>query len=638
MADEPTTEASPVDPRDGDSAAGGGQATAEIVEMFAEEATDQLETLERLLLNVENDCSDAILNEAFRAMHSVKGNAGCLGLPDIEAVAHRAEDILDGLRKHTFAPQQGLISAVLIAVDAIRGSLTDLERGGSIPERAQVVERLQAELAAANPRATVPRLGELLVASGAVESKAVQDLVDFQRRPLGELLVNLGMVEEGAVAASLEEQRRIVAALAAGPTAAAPTGEAALPQQQSAAAANAEEAKAGREASFVRVDTGKLDALLNQVGELISAVSAVVQSPDAARLEVDRFAAASSQLMRVTSGLHDAAMAMRMVPMAGIVNKLNRVVRDLRIKLGKRVEFVAEGEETEVDKSVLEGIADPLVHIVRNALDHGIESSDARIAAGKPAQSTLRLHARHQGGEVWISVSDDGRGIDPARMRAKAESLGWLTPEQAISDEALLQFVFRPGFSTAEKVTGVSGRGVGMDVVKHNIEGLRGRVEIASEVGRGTTVSIRLPLTLAIIDVMLVRVADCLFGLPVLSLRESVSVASESVTLLPDGSRMIRIRGRILPVIGLEAIFGLGRDRPPTDGLVAIVEHGNEVCGLRVDSLLGQRQIVIKPLDPYIAGMRGVSGCAVLGSGEICLIVDIRQLFNAQTGSRREAA
>ncbi len=634
MADEPTTEASPVDPRD---ASVGGQATAEIVEMFAEEATDQLETLERLLLNVENDCSDAILNEAFRAMHSVKGNAGCLGLPDIEAVAHRAEDILDGLRKHTFAPQQGLISAVLTAVDAIRGSLMDLERGGSIPERTQVVERLQTELAAANPRGTVPRLGELLVASGAVESKAVQDLVDFQRRPLGELLVNLGMVEEVAVAASLEEQRRIAASLAAGPTA-APSGEAGAPPKESVAAANAEEAKAGREASFVRVDTGKLDALLNQVGELISAVSAVVQSPDAARLEVDRFAAASSQLMRVTSGLHDAAMAMRMVPMAGIVNKLNRVVRDLRIKLGKRVEFVADGEETEVDKSVLEGIADPLVHIVRNALDHGIESSDARIAAGKPAQSTLRLHARHQGGEVWISVSDDGRGIDPARMRAKAESLGWLTPEQAISDEALLQFVFRPGFSTAEKVTGVSGRGVGMDVVKHNIEGLRGRVEIASEVGRGTTVSIRLPLTLAIIDVMLVRVADCLFGLPVLSLRESVSVASESVTLLPDGSRMIRIRGRILPVIGLEAIFGLGRDRPPTDGLVAIVEHGNEVCGLRVDSLLGQRQIVIKPLDPYIAGMRGVSGCAVLGSGEICLIVDIRQLFNAQSGTRREAA
>lgn len=594
----------------------------EIVEMFAEEAGEQLDSLEQLLLGLETDASDATLNEAFRAMHSVKGNAGCLGLADVEAVAHRAEDILDGLRKRSFAPNPGLMSAVLGAIDAIRNSLGNAEGGAAIPQREAIVGRLSAELVATHPRARVPRVGELLVAAGAVDTATIDEVVDFQRRPLGEVLVSMGIVDSGNVADALAEQRR----LATEP----------VPESVPDAAGPPAEAAANRaESSFVRVDTIKLDALLNQVGELISAVSAVVQSPDVATLDADHFAAASSQLLRVTTGLHDAAMAMRMVPLSGVVNKLNRVVRDLRIKLGKRVEFIADGEHTEVDKSVLEGVADPLVHIVRNSLDHGLESADDRVAHGKPAAGTIRLHARHQGGEVWISVTDDGRGIDPARLRVKAEALGWITRDQTISDAALLQFVFRPGFSTAEKVTGLSGRGVGMDVVKTNIEALRGRVELTSAPGRGTTVSIRLPLTLAIIDVMLVRAAGCLFGLPVLSLRESVSVAREAVTALPDGSNLVRIRERILPVVGLETAFGLGPGAPPTEGLVAVVEHSDQVCGLRVDQLLGQRQVVIKPLDPYIAGIRGVSGCAVLGSGEICLVVDIGQLLETHVGHRQ---
>lgn len=614
-----------------DTVASGDPGVAEIIAMFAEEASEQLETLERVLLGVETDCSSATLNEAFRAMHSVKGNAGCLGLGDIETVAHRAEDVLDGLRKGVFPVGQGMVSAVLAAVDAIRRALVEVDHGGAIPERDAVLARLQSELAAAHPQANVPRLGELLVARGAVASATVEDVVDFQRRPLGQLLVNLGVVEEETVRESLAEQRRIADSVGAELPSAAPPPP---------SAPESDDSRGTRvEASFVRVDTHKLDTLLDQVGELISAVSAVVQSPDSAAQDADRFTAATAQLVRVTSGLHDAAMAMRMVPLGGVVNKLHRVVRDLRIKLGKQVELVTQGEGTEVDKSVLEGVADPLVHIVRNALDHGIETPEQRIAAGKPAHGSLRLHARHQGGEVWISVSDDGRGIDPAKMRAKAESLGWVTPDQAISDAALMQLVFRPGFSTAERVTGVSGRGVGMDVVRHNIEALRGRVELESQPGRGTTISIRLPLTLAIIDVMLVRVCDSLFGLPVLSLRESVSVTPETVTTLPDGAEFVRIRERILPVVGLETLFGLGARRPPSDGLVAIVEYGDRCCGLRVDHLLGQRQVVIKPLDPYIAGIRGVSGSAVLGSGEVCLILDIRQLLDADPSSpRREAA
>lgn len=605
-----------------------GESSAEIIEMFALEAADQLESLERLLLGIEHDASDETLNEAFRAMHSVKGNAGCLGLADIESVAHRAEDILDGLRKRAFSPRPTLVSAVLAAVDGIRGALVDGASGGAIANRDALMERLMHELAASTPNGPVPRLGELLVASGAIDRSAVDEVLDFQRRPIGELLVNLGLVDGEDVDNALAEQRGF-----ADRNAAAASDSPASPE-------SAEPGRPGQrvEQSFVRVDTDKLDALLNQVGELISAVSAVVQSPDLTGLDLDRFSAASGQLTRVTSGLHDAAMAMRMVPLAGVVNKLNRVVRDLRIKLGKQVHFIADGEETEVDKSVLEGVADPLVHIVRNAIDHGLETPQQREAAGKPVAGTIRLHARHQGGEVWISVSDDGRGVDPARIRAKAESLGWLTADAPITEASLLQMLFRPGFSTAEKVTGVSGRGVGMDVVKHNIEALRGRVELSSVLGQGTTVSIRLPLTLAIIDVMLVRVANSLFGLPVLSLRESVSVPHGAVTVLPDGATLVRIRDRILPVVGLESVFGMGTSRPPTEGLVAVVEHGDKVCGLRVDHLLGQRQVVIKPLDAYIASVRGVSGCAVLGSGEVCLIVDIGQLLEANSPVHREAA
>jgi two-component system chemotaxis sensor kinase CheA len=606
------------------------ETSEDIVEMFALEAADQLDALESLLLGIESNASDTTLNEAFRAMHSVKGNAGCLGLSDIEAVAHRAEDILDGFRKRVFPPQPKLVSSVLAAVDAIRRALRDPEGGGAIADRGVLLTRMQDDLVASNPSSAVPRLGEILVASGAVASAQVDEIVDFQRRPIGELLVTLGLVGDEQVDDALATQRRI----ADGAPAAAPSEPGARPSDPAV-----DDPKAARaEASFVRVDTTKLDALLGQVGELISAVSAVVQCPEVADLDLDLFTTASAQLTRVTSGLHDAAMAMRMVPLAGVVNKLNRVVRDLRIKLGKRVTFVAEGEQTEVDKSVLEGVADPLVHIVRNALDHGMESPTARVAAGKPETGTIRLHARHQGGEVWISVSDDGRGIDPARLRAKAEALGWLAPDATISDASLLQLVFRPGFSTAEAVTGVSGRGVGMDVVKHNIEALRGRVEIASTPGVGTTVSIRLPLTLAIIDVMLVRVAGCLFGLPVLSLRESVSVPEGAVTVLPDGATLVRIRERILPVVGLEQVFRFGPTRSPTQGLVAVVEHGEKVAGLRVDHLLGQRQVVIKPLDPYVAGRRGVSGCAVLGTGEVCLIVDIGQLLDGDELGHREVA
>lgn len=607
------------------------ETSEDIVEMFALEAADQLDALERLLLGIEENASDATLNEAFRAMHSVKGNAGCLGLADIEAVAHRAEDILDGFRKRAFTPRPALVSSVLAAVDGIRGALGTAGGGGAIARRHELLARMRDELAATPAASAVPRLGEILVATGALASEQVDEVVDFQRRPIGELLVNLGLVDDEQVDAALAQQRRI---------AAGDQSEILQPEPPVPAGGNAtEDGRASRaEPSFVRIDTMKLDALLGQVGELISAVSAVVQSPDLANLDLDHFTTASGQLTRVTAGLHDAAMAMRMVPLVGVVNKLNRVVRDLRIKLGKRVEFVAEGEQTEVDKSVLEGVADPLVHIVRNALDHGMETPDVRLAAGKPEVGTIRLHARHQGGEVWISVSDDGRGIDPQRLRAKAEALGWITKDAAVSDASLLQLVFRPGFSTAEQVTGVSGRGVGMDVVKHNIEALRGRVEIASTPGEGTTVSIRLPLTLAIIDVMLVRAAGCLFGLPVLSLRESVSVPADAVTVLPGGATLVRIRERILPVVGLEQVFRFGPARSPTEGLVAVVEHGDKVAGLRVDHLLGQRQVVIKPLDPYLAGRRGVSGCAVLGTGEICLIVDIGQLLEGDDLGRREAA
>jgi two-component system chemotaxis sensor kinase CheA len=308
-----------------------------------------------------------------------------------------------------------------------------------------------------------------------------------------------------------------------------------------------------------------------------------------------------------------------------------RLVRDLSQKAGKRVELQIIGEQTEVDKSVIEQITDPLVHILRNAIDHGIDLPAEREAAGKPVVGQLTIEAKYVGGEVWLSVIDDGRGLNREKILAKAKDRGLLEGDGSdLSDDALWQFIFLPGFSTADKVTDVSGRGVGMDVVRRNIEGIRGKVEIRSKTGKGTTITMRIPLTLAIIDGMVARVGSSLYTIPTIDIQKSLRALPGQITRTPDGNRILNLRGKMLPVVDLGEKFGMESTTSGSlEAILVVVENdGRSVC-LGVDELLGQQQIVIKGLSSYIGELTGISGCTILGGGEISLIIDTAGLINS---------
>jgi two-component system chemotaxis sensor kinase CheA len=321
-----------------------------------------------------------------------------------------------------------------------------------------------------------------------------------------------------------------------------------------------------------------------------------------------------------------------MVPIEATFRKMIRLARDVAAKQGKQVTLRIVGEETEVDKTVAEVIADPLVHLLRNGVDHGLETPSERIAAGKPAEGVVELSARHVGGEVWIQVRDDGRGIDRDRVRAKAVSRGLVDAARAetLTDAEVYAFVFEPGFSTAAAVTDISGRGVGMDVVKRQIETVKGRVDVASSPGLGTTFTLRIPLTLAIIEGMLVRVGDASFTIPLLNIRESVVPRSRDVTVLSDGQEVVRIRGQLIPVVRLHSFYQIPPQHEQLEkGILVVVEDGGQAVCLFVDELVGQRQTVIKGLSGYLGDVRGLSGCTVLGDGRISLILDVLGLLAA---------
>lgn len=380
----------------------------------------------------------------------------------------------------------------------------------------------------------------------------------------------------------------------------------------------------GQRAGSIRVDTEKLDELMDLVGELIIAETTVTRNPDLEGLHFENFQKAALQLNRLTRRLQDIAMAVRMVPIASTFRKMLRLVRDVSSKQHKKVELIIEGEQTEVDKTVVELISDPLVHMIRNAVDHGLESPADRLAAGKPESGTVWLSATHEGQEVWITIRDNGRGLNTERIRAKAIDKGLIDPDGDHKPEEIHKLIFAPGFSTAEQVTDLSGRGVGMDVALRNIESMNGRVEIDSRAGEGTTFTLRIPLTLAIIEGMLIRVGDSHYTIPLLSIREHVRARHTELTTLPDGTEMFKIRDKLFPVIRLHEIHGIiPKARNIDEGILILVQDGAQTLCVLVDEVVGQRQTVIKPVPDYLKGVRGVAGCSILHNGEISLILDV---------------
>ncbi len=370
------------------------------------------------------------------------------------------------------------------------------------------------------------------------------------------------------------------------------------------------------------MDRQRLDELINQIGELVIGASMVEQ--EVLSIAGGRGLESLSALGKIVRDLQEMSLGLRMVPIAATFQKMNRVIRDVAKKVGKQINFVTSGDDTELDKSVVDQISDPLVHMVRNAADHGIETPEDRIAAGKPAEGTVTLRAYQQGGNIYIELVDDGRGLDRKRIMAKAIERGLVAPDANLTDADICNLIFQPGFSTAKEVTDVSGRGVGMDVVRRNVESLQGSVSVKSTEGQGSTMTVRLPLTLAILDGLLVRLTDEVFVIPLLSVIESISVRANEIHQIVGVGEVISLRGEIVPLLRLHNLLNIPtREGVEEQGLLVIVEDQGKRLALRVDDLLGQQQVVIKNLETNFRKVPGVSGATILGDGHVALILDI---------------
>ena len=610
----------------------------EIFSEFVIESLEHLESIEQDIMELEDRPDDAdLINAIFRPIHSMKGGAGFLGLTEINQLAHETETLLDRARKHQVHIHSGIVDLVLASVDMLKqlaeklslscesavGKTPAPERFHAIDVR-PLIQRVQRALATdgadtgsgppAGNRPPAPaqapkpqgagRLGEILIQEGALSSDQVEEALGLQEAPMGEILVRTGMVSREKVDEALS--RQTIARGAAAPGAAAPSAA----------------------SSAIKVDIAKLDALVNLVGELVIAQSLVDQNPLIRDMDDPTFQRDISLLTKLTKDMQDRVMALRMLPIKQTFQKMTRLVRDVSQKAGKRVELVLAGEETELDKTVIEQIGDPLVHLVRNSVDHGIDSEAERAAAGKPAVGRIRLNAFHQGESIVIEIEDDGRGLDCEKIRAKAIKSGVIDPNDNLAREDIQMLIFQPGFSTADKITDISGRGVGMDVVKRNIEKLRGRIELWSEEKVGTRVTIRLPLTLAIIDGMIVQVGREKYIIPTTSIRESLRPTRDQVLTVTGKGEMINVRGSLIPLIRIHSLYGVQDSITRIDEALAIVveEAGRQAC-LLIDELLGQQQIVIKSLGEKFAAIQGVAGASILGDGKVGLILDVNGLM-----------
>ncbi len=557
----------------------------ELLGEFYGEAVEHLQHIEAALLALEQQPDDPeALNAIFRSFHTIKGNAGFLGLGPMQSLAHEVESLLDLASTGRLRLNSAIITVILRSRDALQTLTQQVGRAlesGRLPDEIVPVGQL------------ILAVRQLASAPGGTE------------------------IAVPVVVVAVENFLTPVAVAAVEPSAPVPSAGPA-PQTKGAAGAT------------VRVNTEKLDSLMDVVGELVIVQSQLLETARAHAGNGSPLQRNVAQLCRITKELQHTAMSLRMIPIKPTFQKMERLVRDLARDFGKKVHFATSGEDTELDRTVVEEIGDPLVHMVRNALDHGLEPAADRAAAGKPETGTLQLKAYHQGSNLVIELQDDGRGIDPGRIFRKAVEKGIIAADATLSREEILALIFAPGFSTAEKLTSVSGRGVGMDVVKRNVEKLRGKIEITSEVGCGSTFKIRLPLTMAIIDGLVVRVGEDRFILPSTSVQMALRPAREAVSTIHGQGEMLDLRGKFVPIHRLHRRFGIPAQADnPWDGIVVIVEHAGKVSALLVDEMVSKQEVVIKHLGAFMQGLPGIAGGAILGDGSIALILDPATLLQA---------
>jgi two-component system chemotaxis sensor kinase CheA len=586
-----------------------------LIQDYLVESEEFLQRMDQDMVALEAAPNDAeLLNRIFRALHTIKGTSGFLGFEPVIRLSHRAEDVLNALRKGEAQLTRPMIDALLAARDYLGKMLQDIRAGGL--QEYELGTLLKDLEAAQNVGQKSPSLGELLVKQEVI-SAAVLDAVlteqsSLKQPPrLGQMLVDKGLASPAQVGEALVRQKEMA-------------------QQQSAA-------------PTMRVDAAKLDDLINLIGELVLERNRLLQMSrdcSAGKLAMNELSSSlgqsSERLSFITEELQSAGLKTRMVPIETVFRRFPRLVRDVTASLEKEVDLSLLGQETELDKTMAELVGDPLVHLVRNSLDHGVEMPAAREQAGKPRRGTIRLEARQEGDQIVISISDDGAGMDPARIGRKAVEKGLVAAERlrGMGQREILDFIFLPGFSTAEKTTDLSGRGVGMDVVRTNLKKLNGSVEIESHLGQGTTVKLRLPLTLAILRVLLVQVGKEIYALPLRSVAETVQIDPKHVHWV-EGGEVLCLREETLALLRLDRMFPVKRsamqqaaewpaaaEKSDEGRKVVILGVAEKRFALLVDQLLGQESTVIKPLGVFLHGCSSVAGATISGDGQVRLVLD----------------
>ncbi|MCE4538398.1 chemotaxis protein CheW [Pelomonas sp. P7] len=697
---------------------------SQFYQVFFEEAGENLDNMEQLLLNVNVDAADdEELNAIFRCAHSIKGGAATFGFSDVAELTHQMETLLDKLRRHELQPNAAMVDVLLQSGDALRAQLGRHQGSGADPvDTTELLTHIKAFVEGGAPPAApaaapaAPKVAaapapaaQAPAAAAATPAKPGARLLELQVGPLPDPAVaenlvelfkeitDLGTIEPLDAGQSSDGMRRFkvltsssdndlldlftfhvardqvkliplgpgfgfydgapgappaeapstdpgygffddAPGLPAGAAAEAAPAPAATAEAKPAAAivparpatpakTEAKHAAGGLDQTTLRVSIEKVDQLINLVGELVITQAMLAQnSRELDPALYQQLTSGLADLERNTRDLQESVMSIRMIPMSTVFNRFPRMLRDLAAKLGKKVELVTQGEATELDKSLVEKITDPLTHLVRNSCDHGIEMPADRAARGKPEQGTITLVASHQGGSIVIEVRDDGRGLNRDKLIKKAREKGIDAPD-SMTDAEVWNLIFAPGFSTAEVVTDVSGRGVGMDVVKKNITSLGGTVEIDSAEGYGMKVSVRLPLTLAIMDGMSVGVGDECYILPLSSVVESFQVQADTIKTVAGSGRVVEVRDEYMPVIELEKVFDVPRfDFEHVSSIMVVVEAEGGRVALLVDELLGQQQVVVKNLEANYRKVSDVSGATIMGDGRVALILDVGSL------------
>ncbi len=681
---------------------------------FFEECDDCLSALEAQLMEFQAGNSDQEgIEEAFRAIHSIKGGAGAFGFDRIIAFTHEFEALLDQVRDGRVALSEDVTAAALRAFDVLTDLIT-AERTGSEPDagfetnamaeltgllvhdenaKAKAAEPAsqpdsQQDAGVGRPAATDPhRFRILFRPSDKMLQRGNEPILlirELQR--LGDLKIDvdlsgLPMLEEidpvvsylgwslelvtGAGQSEVEEIFEFVegdcdlqiydAGISAAPSqGAAPEGEAEpetqtennVPESQADDAARpepagplrdrAEKARAATAYTSIRVELDRIDRMVNMVGEIVIAQAAILQQVDDPLAESHpQLVESLQQFLRHTQNLQDSVMAIRAQPVKSIFDRMPRLVRELAHQTGKKVRLISSGEETEIDKTVIEKLTDPLTHMIRNAVDHGVEMPNVRKAAGKPEEGTLRLSASQRGSHIVIELADDGKGLNRDGIRRKAIERGLMAPDAQLSEQEIDNMIFRPGFSTVETVSNISGRGVGMDVVNENIRKLGGRVLIRSSEGEGSTITLILPLTLAVMDGMVVRIGPTNFIIPLTSIIESLAMRRRDTTFLPQLGEVLRFRDRYLKIYDLHKLFGFRAADDDVLGLLMVIETDDGgLIGLRVDEIVGQQQVVVKNLEDNFSNTQCIAGGSIMGDGQVALILDVSGLRDLEAARR----